>query len=108
MMVISRFIFNNDLVHHCATHTAQPLPESVKSDALSFMKIVCPKCAEGCHLPDFIINMDQANIYFKQSPERTIDVKGTRTVHMWMGADKDKYCTVAFTIMASGRGRSPP
>jgi hypothetical protein len=107
MMVISRFIFNNDLVHCCATHTAQRLPESVKSDALSFMDIVCPKCAEGCRSPDYIINMDQTNVYFKQSPKRTIDMKGARTVHMRMGADDSKRCTVAFTVTSSGRKIAP-
>jgi hypothetical protein len=107
MMVISRFIFNNNLVHRCATHTAQRLLESVKSDALSFMDLVRPKCAEGCRSPDFIINMDQTNVYFKQSPKRTIDVKGARTVHMQMGADNSKRCTVAFTVMASGRKTAP-
>ncbi len=45
IMFIFWFMLNNDLVHHCATYTAQCLPKSIKVDALSFLTLLCPKSA---------------------------------------------------------------
>ena len=89
-MVMSHFCHQHDLVHHMATHTTQCLPESVKIDDLGFLNVVCPKCAKCTHWSDFIINMDQASVYFKQMPRTTINVKGVWTVHMCQGTNDGK------------------
>jgi hypothetical protein len=89
-----------DLVPYCATHTAQHLPKSVKEDALVFMAVVVPKCAERPCLLNFMINMDQTNVYFKQLPKTTINVHCAQTIHMRQGADDSKHSTVAFITTA--------
>jgi hypothetical protein len=75
-MVMSRFMNQHDLVHCCAMYTAQHLSKSAKENVLAFMALVVPKCAECTRLLEFMINMDQTNVYFKQLPKTTIKVHG--------------------------------
>ena len=48
--------------------------------------------------------MDQINIYYAHAPNKnTINVCGTKTINMHVGADNSKRCTVVFTITASSQ-----
>lgn len=101
-MCVSRFLQQNGLVHRLATHTAQRSPDDVALDAKSYMDLVVPKLVGRTRDPMFTMNMDQTNVYYRQTAKATINRRGARTVNMRAGADDSKRCTVAFTVTASG------
>jgi hypothetical protein len=107
LMCVSCFLFANNLVHHVATHTAQRPPDEVHEDAKSHLALAVPKCVGPTHDPRFILNMDQTNSKFGNSPSSTINQRGTRTINMRTGTDDSKCCTVALTVSASGKMLPP-
>jgi hypothetical protein len=102
LMCISRFLSVNNLVHHVAIHTAQRPPDEVHEDAKSHLVVAVPKCVGPTRDPRFVLNMDQTNSKFGNSPGQTIDQRGARTINMRTGTDDSKRCTVALTVTASG------
>ena len=101
-MCVSRFLQQNGLVHRLATHTAQRAPDDVELDAKSYMDLVVPKLVGRTRDPKFTMNMDQTNVYYRQTAKTTINRRGARTVNMRAGANDSKRCTAAFTVTASG------
>ena len=107
LMCVSRFLAVNFLVHRVATHTAQRPPDEVHEDAKSHLVLAVPKCVGPTRDPRFILNMDQANSKFGNSPSHTINQRGTCTINMRTGTDDSKRCTVALTVSASGEMLTP-
>jgi hypothetical protein len=102
LMCVSRFLSVNNLVHRVVTHTAQRPPDEVQEDAKSHLVLAVPKCMGPTRNPRFVLNMDQTNSKFGNSPGQTIDQRGTRTINMCTGTDDSKRCTDALTVTASG------
>ena len=50
----------------------------------------------------YILNMDQMLVYFAMSAKHTLEVTGTKTIHIRTTADDTKQATVAITITADG------
>jgi hypothetical protein len=107
LMCISRFLSANNLVHRVATHTAQRPPDEVHKDAKSHLVLAVPKCMGPTRDPRFVLNMDQTNSKFGNSPRHTIDQRGAHTINMHTGTDNSKNCTVALTMSASGKMLTP-
>ena len=107
LMCISRFLATNNLVHHVATQTAQRPPDEVHEDAKSHLVLAVPKCVEPTHDPKFVLNMDQTNSKFGNSPGHTINQHGARTINMRTGTNYSKRCTVALTVSASDEMLTP-
>ena len=107
LMCISRFLSVNNLVHRVATYTAQCPPDEVHEDAKSHLVVAVPKCVGPTRDPRFVLNMDQTNSKFGNSPGQTIDQRGARTINMRTGTDNSKRCTVALTVSASGEMITP-
>ena len=107
LMCVSRFLAVNFLVHRVATHTAQRPPDEVHEDAKSHLVLAVPKCVGPTRDPRFILNMDQTNSKFGNSPGHTINQRGARTINMRTGTDDSKRCTVALTVSASGEMLTP-
>jgi hypothetical protein len=107
LMCVSRFLAVNFLVHRVATHTAQRPPEEVHEDAKSHLVLAVPKCVGPTRDPRFILNMDQTNSKFGNSPGHTINQRGACTINMRTGTDDSKRCTVALTVSASGKMLTP-
>jgi hypothetical protein len=107
LMCILRFLYVNNLVHRVATHTAQRPPDEVHEDAKSHLVVAVPKCGGPTRDPRFVLNMDQTNSKFGNSPGQTIDHCGARTINMRTGTDDSKRCTVALTVTASGEMLPP-
>ncbi len=82
MMVMSHFMYQHDLVQCMVMHIAKCLPESVKQDAIASLKTSHPECADCTCSAEFIINMDQTNVYFQQAPKNSINMRGICMVHM--------------------------
>ena len=106
-MWVSCFLFANNLVHHVATHTAQRPPDEVHKDAKSHLVLAVPKCVRPTRDPMFILNMDQTNSKFGNSPSHTINQRGACTINMRTGTDDRKRCTVALTVSATGEMLTP-
>ena len=107
LMCVSRFLAANNLVHRVATHTAQRPPEEVHEDEKSHLVLAVPKCVGPTCDPRFILNMDQTNSKFSNSPGQTIDQRGACTINMRTGTNDSKRCTVALTMSASGEMLQP-
>jgi hypothetical protein len=107
LMCISCFLSANNLVHRVVTHTAQRPPDEVHKDVKSHLVLAVPKCMGRTRNPRFILNMDQTNSKFGNSPGQTIDHRGARTINMCTGTDDSKRCTVALTVTASGEMITP-
>jgi hypothetical protein len=107
LMCVSRFLFANDLVHRVATHTAQRPPDEVHEDAKSHLAVAVPKCVGPTRDPRFILNMDQTNCQFGNSPKSTINQRGARTINMRTGTDDSIRCTDALAVSASGEMLTP-
>ena len=107
LMCISRFLATNNLVNRVATHTAHRPPDEVHEDAKSHLVLAVPKCVGPTRDPRFILNMNQTNSKFGNSPRHTINQRGACTINMCTGTDDSKRCTVALTMSASGEMLTP-
>jgi len=106
-MCILRFFSVNNIVHRVVTHTAQRPPDEVHEDAKPHLVVAVPKCVGPTRDPRFVLNVDQTNSKFGNSPDQTIDQRGARTINMRTGIDDSKRCTVALTVTASGEMITP-
>ena len=93
-MCVSRFLAVNFLVHCVVTHTAQRPPDEVHKDAKSHLVLAVPKCVRPSCDPRFILNMDQTNSKFGNSPGHTINQRDACTINIRTGTDDSKRCTV--------------
>jgi hypothetical protein len=50
----------------------------------------------------FILNMDQTPVYFSMSSKKTLELIGTKTIHIRTSTNDTKRVTVAVTIAADG------
>jgi hypothetical protein len=73
LMCVSCFLVANNLVHRVATHTAQGPPDEVHEDAKSHLAVTVPKCVGPTRDSRFILNIDQTNSKFGNSPSHTIN-----------------------------------
>ena len=90
LMCVSCFLAANFLLHRVATHTAQHPPDEVHEDAKSHLVLAGPKCVGSTRNPRFILNMDQSNSKFGNSPGHTINQRGARTINMRTGTNDSK------------------
>jgi hypothetical protein len=73
LMCVLHFLFANDLVHRVVTHMAQHPPDEVHEDAKSHLAVAVPKCVGPTRDPRFVLNMEQTNSKFGNSPSHTIN-----------------------------------
>ena len=106
-MCVLRFLAADNLVHRFATPTAQHPPDEVHKDAKSHLVLAVPKCMGPTRNPRFILNMDQTNSKFGNSPGHTTNQRGACTINMRTGTNDSKRCTVALTVSASGEILTP-
>ena len=79
----------------------------VHKDARSHLVLAVPKCVGPTRNPRFVLNMDQTNSKFGNSPSHTINQRGACTINMRVGTDDTKRCTVALTVSVSGEMLTP-
>jgi predicted ABC-type ATPase len=71
-----------------------------EADAKDFMAMMRDKI-DGRN-PDNIINMDQIPVTFSYHSNKTLDIKGTKTIHTRMSTSDTKHITLVSTVTASG------
>ncbi len=93
------------LTHRAATHTAQKEHHETKEESRHFIEMMRDKVADKD--PALILNMDQTPIPFSFHATKTLEKKGTKTIHICSSTSDTKRVTLAVTIDASG-GMLPP
>jgi len=102
---IHRFTRSLGLTQHAATHTAQKHFMETAADAKDFIIMVKQKL-EGRNRDD-ILNTDQTPIPFSYHLNKTLEVKGTKTIHAKASTINTKQVTLAATVTASGKMLPP-
>jgi hypothetical protein len=102
---VGRFVKKMGLSHHAATHTAQKHYKETKEEASHFIEFMRTKL-EGKD-PCDIINMDQTPIPYSFHSNRTLENRGTRTVHVRASTTDTKRVTLAVTLDAAGNMLPP-
>ena len=102
---MSRFSRSIRLTLRAAAHTAQKQYVEMAADAKDFIAMVKQKL-EGRNHND-ILNMDQTPIPFSYHSNKTLNVKGARTVHTRVSTSDMKRITLAATVNASGKMLQP-
>jgi hypothetical protein len=99
---VRRFMRAHSLVYRMGTHETQRRPDDVAQEASEYMDLV-RQFLEGPHRNRrFILNMDQTPVFFSMTAKRTLEVIGTRTVHIRVSPNDTKRATVAVTIASDG------
>ncbi len=80
----------------------QRKPDEVSAEAKDYMRLICPFLVGPHHERCFILNMDQTPVYFAMNAKRTLELVGTRTIHIRTSPHDNKRATVAVTITADG------
>lgn len=103
----SRFMARNNLVLREKTKVSQMLPKDLESKLISFQKYVINLRRQKEYLLSQIGNMDETPVMFDMTGNKTIDVKGTKTVHIkTTGHEKSRF-TVVLSCLADGTKLKP-
>ena len=103
--VVNRFTKQMGLTHRAAMHTAQKDHHETKEESRHFIEMMRDKVADKD--PALILNMDQTPIPFSFHATKTLEKKGTKTIHVCSSTSDTKRVTLAVTIDASGRMLPP-
>jgi hypothetical protein len=102
---VLRFTKQMGLSHRAATHTAQKNYHETMEESRHFIEMMKYKVADKD--PALIINMDQTPIPFSFHSAKTLEKKGTKTIHVRASTSETKRVTLAATVDASGRMLPP-
>jgi hypothetical protein len=102
---VNRFIKQMGLTHRSATHTAQKSHHETETESQHFIEMMRDKVADMD--PALILNMDQTPIPFSFHAAKTLEKKGTKTIHVRASTCDTKRVTLAVTCDANG-GMLPP
>ena len=102
---IKRFVKRVGLSHRVSTHVAQKNYKETEEESSHFMALMRQKVA-GMN-PDDVINMDQTPIPYTFPSNRTLEKKGTKTIHVRTSTTDTKRATLAATVTGSGKLLTP-
>ena len=102
---VIRFTRAMGLSSRAATHTAQKNYHETMEESRHFIEMMRDKVADRD--PTLIMNMDQTPIPFSFHSAKTLEKKGTRTIHVRASTSDTKRVTLAATVDASGRMLPP-
>ena len=71
---VKRFFVAHSFAYQMGTHTLQPVPAEVKSEALNFMLFMRHIVFGVYHDRHFVINMDQTPVYFSMNTKCTLEL----------------------------------
>jgi hypothetical protein len=97
-----KFIRRHNLSLRARTSVAQQLPSDLEDKLLEFTDYVQDIQSGHNFLLRLVRTMDETPLYFDMVPNRSLDLKGVRTVRVrTTGADK-RHITVVLSCSASG------
>ena len=103
--VVNRFTKQMGLTHRAATHPAQKDHHETEEESRHFIEMMRDKVADKD--PVLTLNTDQTPVPFSFHATKTLEKKGTKTIHVRSSTSDTKRVTLAVTIDASG-GMLPP
>ena len=104
-VAIHRFTKSMGLTQRAATHTAQKHHTQTEDAAKDFIAMMKLKL-QGRNLDD-VLNMDQTPIPYSYHANKTLNVKGAKTVQGRSSTSDTKRVTLAVTVTASGKLLTP-
>ena len=102
---VNGFTKKMGLAHRVATHTAQRNYQETEEESRHFIQFMKDKVSGKD--PCDIINMDQSPIPYSFHSDKTLETKGTRTIHLRASTLDTKRVTFAVTVDTS-RKMLPP
>lgn len=96
-----RFVKRIGLSYRAPTHVAQKHHKETELLARAFIDMVRRR-VENMH-PEAVANMDQTPIPFSYPSNKTLNVKGAKTIHLLAPGDKDRCTFNAGITMAGGK-----
>ena len=104
---MARWVKHCGLTHRMGTHESQRPPSETAGEAGDFMTTIRPLLKGPHRNEDFVMNMDQTPVPFTFNTNRTLQLKGTKTVNIRKSTCDTKRVTVAMAVTASGRYLPP-
>ena len=87
------------------THVAQKNYRETQEESSHFLVLMRQKVS--AMNPDDVLNMDQTPIPFTFPSNRTLEKKGTKTIHVRTSTTDTKRATLAATVTGSGKLLTP-
>ena len=88
-----------------STHFTQKDHKETEEESSHFVTLMRQKVL-GMN-PDDVINMDQTPILYTFPSNRTLEKKGSKTIHVQTSTTDTKRATLAATVMGSGKLLTP-
>jgi hypothetical protein len=103
--VVTHFTKTMSLTHCATMHTAQKNSDETEEESIDFIEMMKNKLAE--YDPCDVINITQSPIQYSFHSSKTLEVKGTKTIHVRSSTVDMKRVTLAVTVDAT-RKMLPP
>jgi hypothetical protein len=103
--IVFRFLKRVGLTHRVSTHVAQKDHHETLQESQHFISMMRHKVA-GMN-PDDVLNMDQTPIPFSYHAHRTLEKKGTKTIHVRSSTTDTKRATLAAAVTGNGKLLTP-
>ena len=94
--IVTRFTKTMGLTHRAATHTAQKNSDETQEESRHFIQMMKEKLID--YDPCDVINMDQSPIPYSFHSSRTLEVKGTKTVHVRSSTADRRFRTSVYIL----------
>lgn len=102
-----RFMTRNNLVLREKTKISQSLPVDLDTKLISFQKYIIDLRKQKNYLMSHIGNMDETPVMFDMIGNKTIDVKGVKTVNVKTTGHEKSHFTVVLSCLADGTKLKP-
>ncbi|CAI7913802.1 unnamed protein product [Closterium sp. NIES-54] len=98
----TRFRARWHVARRVKTKMGQKLAADCKAKVESFWEFVRQMRSLHDYPLDLILNADQTPLFLEMPAERTLEMKGARTVHVWSAGYEKERVTVMLAVTASG------
>lgn len=103
---VQKFMRRNNLSLRAKTSIAQKLPAALEEKMATFLRSVQEARKQSKYPDNMIVNMDETPMYFDMTTNKTVNLKGAKTVSVRStGADKRRLTVV---LAATGDGKMLP
>ena len=104
---LSKFMKRHNLSLRAKTSMAQKLPTQLDQHIEKFTNYLRTTREEEEIYNDMILNMDETPVFFDTVPNKTVDIKGTKTVKVRTTRSEKRHVTLVLTVTASGEMLPP-
>ncbi len=107
LRAIMRFMHKHNYVMRTKTNEATRVPQEVAQEAWEFLEFTRPLLFGPHCNQHWIFNMDQRPLQFSYHSSKTLEKRGTKTIHVQKTGNGTKRVTGAFTITAASDFLTP-